>query len=126
MPPIRTRDHIFPSMHSVLRQADTLPTSTTIYYQHIPLPSFVFRYEPYGHAYFDRNHPLMTATHDGDIDWDDRVYFTVALPTKEEVALEEALVEPEPPRDQVRRLSVLVIVRTHLVRSGTLIDLIRS
>ncbi|PBK73132.1 hypothetical protein ARMSODRAFT_717164 [Armillaria solidipes] len=79
MPPIRTRDHLFPSMHSVLRQADSLPNSTTIYYQHIPLPSFVFRYEPYGHAYFDRNHPLMTATHDGDIDWDDRVYFTVAL-----------------------------------------------
>ncbi|SJL01448.1 uncharacterized protein ARMOST_04770 [Armillaria ostoyae] len=109
MPPIRTRDHLFPSMHSVLHQADSLPNSTTIYYQHIPLPSFVFRYEPYGHAYFNRNHPLMTATHDGDIDWDDRVYFTVALPTKEEVALEEALVEPELPRGQVGRLSVLFL-----------------
>ncbi|KAK0453099.1 hypothetical protein EV421DRAFT_1730236 [Armillaria borealis] len=122
MPPIRTRDHLFPSMHSVLHQADSLPNSTTIYYQHIPLPSFVFRYEPYGHAYFNRNHPLMTATDDGDIDWDDRVYFTVALPTKDEVALEE----PEPPRGQVGRLSVLVIVRALLVHSGTLTDLIRS
>ncbi|KAK0453102.1 hypothetical protein EV421DRAFT_1897127 [Armillaria borealis] len=125
MPPIRTRDHLFPSMHSVLRQADSLPNSTTISYQHIPLPSFVFRYEPYGHAYFNRNHPLMTATHDGDIDWDDRVYFTVALPTKEEVALEEALVEPELPRGQVGRLSVLflelalaVTRRLHFTRLG--------
>ncbi|KAK0191451.1 hypothetical protein F5146DRAFT_1001260 [Armillaria mellea] len=126
MPPIRTRDHLFPSMHSVIRQADFLPNSTTTSYQHIPLPSFVFRYEPYGHAYFNRNHPLMTATHDGDIDWDDRVYFTVAIPTKEEVALGEVLLEPEPPRGQVRHLSVLVIVRVHLVRSGALIDLIRS
>ncbi|KAK0206034.1 hypothetical protein DFS33DRAFT_1272611 [Desarmillaria ectypa] len=116
MPPIRTRDRLFPSMHSVLRQADSLPASTTIYYQHVPLPSFVFRYEPYGHAYFNRNHPLMletvqTATHDGDIDWDDRVYFIVALPTKEEVAFDVAFLEPEAPRDHVRRpcLSVLVI-----------------
>ncbi len=62
MPPIRTRDHLFPSMHSILRQADYLPASATIYYQHIPLPSFVFRYEPYGHAYFNRNHPLMVRT----------------------------------------------------------------
>ncbi|SJL01445.1 uncharacterized protein ARMOST_04767 [Armillaria ostoyae] len=121
MPPIRTRDHLFPSMHSVLHQADSLPTNTTIYYQHIPLPSFVFRYEPYGHAYFNRNHPLMTATHDGDIDWDDCVYFTVALPTKDEVAFEE----PEPPRGQVGRLSVFVIElalavtrRLHLTRLG--------
>ncbi|SJL01422.1 uncharacterized protein ARMOST_04744 [Armillaria ostoyae] len=109
MPPIRTRDYIFPSMHSVLRQADSLPASATIYYQHVPLPSFVFRYEPYGHAYFNRNHPLMTASHDGDIGWDDCVYFTVALPTKEEDVLDEALQEPEPPRGQVRRLSVLAI-----------------
>ncbi|KAK0191448.1 hypothetical protein F5146DRAFT_1138234 [Armillaria mellea] len=109
MPPIRTRDHLFPSMHSVLREVDFLPNSTTTSYQRIPRPSFVFRYEPYGHAYFNRNHPLMTATHDGDIDWDDRVYFTVALPTKEEIVLEEALLEPKPPRGQLGRLSVLVI-----------------
>ncbi|KAK0231314.1 hypothetical protein IW262DRAFT_1454211 [Armillaria fumosa] len=109
MPPIRTRDRLFPSVHSVLRQADSLSTNATIYYQHIPLPSFVFRYEPYGHAYFNRNHPLMIATHDGDIDWDDCVYFTVALPTKEEVALDRALQEPVPPRGWVRRLFVLVI-----------------
>ncbi|KAK0490505.1 hypothetical protein IW261DRAFT_1555693 [Armillaria novae-zelandiae] len=92
MPPIRTRDRLFPSMHSVLRHADSFPSNLTVYY-HIPLPSFVFRYEPYGHAYYDRNHPLMTSTHDGDIDWDDRVYFTVALPTEDEVALDER----EPP-----------------------------
>ncbi|KAK0467813.1 uncharacterized protein EV420DRAFT_1635085 [Desarmillaria tabescens] len=146
MPPVRNRDRLFPSMHTVLRQADSLTTKATIYYQYIPLPSFVFRYEPYGHDYFNRNHPLMvctllaiptifsfqletaqTATHDGYIDWDDRVYFTVALPqpTKEEVALEEALLEPEPPRAHVRRLSVLVIDlalavtrRLHLSRLG--------
>ncbi|KAK0453069.1 hypothetical protein EV421DRAFT_1897099 [Armillaria borealis] len=144
MPPIRTRDYIFPSMHSVLRQADSLPASATIYYRHVPLPSFVFRYEPYGHAHFNRNHPLMTATHDGDIDWDDLVYFTVALvsclvfvgavysqnwdgfsPLKEEDVLDEALQEPEPPRGQVRRLSVLAIElalavtrRLHFTRLG--------
>ncbi|KAK0231300.1 hypothetical protein IW262DRAFT_1454199 [Armillaria fumosa] len=105
MPPIRTRDHLFSSVHSVLRQADTFPASALIYYQRIPLHSFVFRYEPYRHAYLDRNHPLMTSTHDGDIDWDDRVYFIVALPRKEEVALGE----PEPPRGQVGRLSVLIL-----------------
>ncbi|KAK0242211.1 hypothetical protein EDD85DRAFT_946355 [Armillaria nabsnona] len=108
MPPIRTRDRLFPSVQSVLRQADSLSPTATIYYQHVPLPSFVFRYEPYGHAYFNRNHPLMTATHGEDIGWDDCVYFTAALPTKEEVALDEALQEPLPPRGQVRRLSVLV------------------
>ncbi|KAK0467815.1 uncharacterized protein EV420DRAFT_1635087 [Desarmillaria tabescens] len=112
MPPIRSRDRLFPSMHTVLRQADSLPASATIYYQHVPLPSFVFRYEPYGHEYFNRNHPLMTTTHDGDIDWDECVYFTVALPTKGELALDEAPLEPEPPRDPVRRprISVLVIL----------------
>ncbi|KAK0453089.1 hypothetical protein EV421DRAFT_1897117 [Armillaria borealis] len=125
MPPIRTRDHLFPSVHSVLRQADSLSASATIYYQHVPLPSFVFRYEPYGHAYFNRNHPLMTATHDGDIDWDDCVCFTVALPTQDDVALDEALQEPEPPRGQVRSLSVLAIElglavtrRLHFTRLG--------
>ncbi|KAK0498277.1 hypothetical protein EDD18DRAFT_1103859 [Armillaria luteobubalina] len=105
MPPIRTRDHLFPSVRSVLRQADSFPASALIYYKPIPLPSFVLRYEPYGHAYFDRNHPLMNSTHDGDIDWDNHVYFTVALPTKDEVALGE----PEPPHGQVGRLSVLIL-----------------
>ncbi|PBK79194.1 hypothetical protein ARMGADRAFT_1005422 [Armillaria gallica] len=62
MPPIRTRDRLFPSVHSVLRQADSLSPNATIYYQYVPLPSFVFRYEPYGHAYFNRNHPLMVCT----------------------------------------------------------------
>ncbi|KAK0498273.1 hypothetical protein EDD18DRAFT_1461319 [Armillaria luteobubalina] len=121
MPPVRTRDHLFPSVHSVLRQADSFPPSPTAYYEHIPLPSFVFRYEPYGYAHFNRNHPLMTSTHDGDIDWDDRVYFTVALPTKDEVALHE----PEPPRGQVRQLSILfldlalaITRRLHLTRLG--------
>lgn len=79
MPPSRIRDRHFPSMHSVFLQAETIPTSATIYYQHVPLPSLVFRYEPYGHAYAARNHPLMTTTRDGNIDWDDRVFFTVAL-----------------------------------------------
>lgn len=59
----------------------------------------------------------MTTTRDGNIDWDDRVFFTVALPhpTEEEIALNEALqANPEPgavqpPRGRVRRLSVLVI-----------------
>lgn len=117
MPPSRIRDRHFPSMHSVFLQAETIPTSATIYYQHVPLPSLVFRYEPYGHAYAARNHPLMTTTRDGNIDWDDRVFFTVALPhpTEEEIALNEALqANPEPgavqlPRGRVRRLSVLVI-----------------
>jgi hypothetical protein len=106
MPPIRTRDRRFPSVYSVLRQAGSLSANATIYYLHVPPPSFVFRYEPYGHAYFNRNHPLMTATHGEDIGWDDCVYFTVAL---EEVVLDEALQGPVPPRGQVRRLSVLVI-----------------
>ncbi|PBL01988.1 hypothetical protein ARMGADRAFT_1005442 [Armillaria gallica] len=62
MPPIRTLDRRFPSVHSVLPQADSLSPNATIYYQHVPLPSFVFRYEPYRHAYFNRNHPLMVCT----------------------------------------------------------------
>ncbi|KAG7446047.1 uncharacterized protein BT62DRAFT_920100 [Guyanagaster necrorhizus] len=123
MPPIRTCDRHFPSLQAVLHQADSLPTNATIYYRHVPLPSLVLRYEPYGHAYFNRNHPLMlksaqTATHDGDVDWDDCVYFTVALgclqPTKEEAALDEALPEPEPPRGQ--ELALAVTRRLHLTR----------
>ncbi|KAG7452365.1 uncharacterized protein BT62DRAFT_299952 [Guyanagaster necrorhizus] len=117
MPPLRTRDRDLPSMHSVFVQAETIPINATIYYQHVPLPSLVFRYEPYGHAYATRNHPLMTTTRDGNIDWDGRVFFTVALPqpTEEEMALNEALqANPEPapvppPRGRVRRLSILVI-----------------
>lgn len=117
MPPIRTRDRLFPSMHSVLCQADSLPPSPTINYQHIPLPSFVFRYEPYGLEYFGRNHPLMTSTHNGEIDWDDRVYFTVALPTKDGVTIDER----EPPRGRVRRLSVLFLLLLSLVVCTSLV-----
>ncbi|KAK0231302.1 hypothetical protein IW262DRAFT_474629 [Armillaria fumosa] len=68
-----------------------------------------------------KSSPDGTSTHDGDIDWDDRVYFTVALPTKDGVAIDER----EPPRGRVRRLSVLFLElalaitrRLHITRLG--------
>ncbi|KAK0490500.1 hypothetical protein IW261DRAFT_1413028 [Armillaria novae-zelandiae] len=110
MPPIRTRDRLFPSMHSVRRQADALSPSETIYYQYIPLPSFVFRYEPYGHAYFNRNHPLMSLVSRRFVG--ERLFSKLGWfqPTREEVALDRAFQEPVPPHDWVGRLSVTVIL----------------
>ncbi|KAK0490503.1 hypothetical protein IW261DRAFT_1413031 [Armillaria novae-zelandiae] len=108
MPPIRIRDRLFPSMHSVLRQADSFPSNPTAYYHHIPLPSFVFRYEPYGYAYYGRSYPLMTSIQDGNIDWDEHVNLTVALLMMDEVALDER----EPPRGQLTS-EVSTVVNLH-------------